>query len=95
MEINRFLKEGLKLELHTNKISLRKLALGIDFVGYIARPYFSVPRQITARRMLRNIEKVQESQKVREVLDSYLGYLSHVRGRGVGEELRISAQRNM
>ncbi|MEI6477617.1 MAG: reverse transcriptase/maturase family protein [bacterium] len=91
VEINVFLKETLKLELHPNKISLRKLSWGIDFVGYVARPHYSVPRNGTAKRMLRNIGKVADPEKVPATLDSYLGYLSHVSARKIEDELRQKA----
>lgn len=77
VEIWRFLKEELKLELHPNKISLRKFAQGIDFVGYMALPHYNLPRRKTVQRMFRNLERVSDLEKLPKVLESYLGYLGH------------------
>jgi retron-type reverse transcriptase len=79
IEINRFLKHNLKLELHPNKISLRKLSWGIDFVGYVAYPHHSLPRRKTLKRITNRLKKTttQEPDKVYTSLQSYLGYLKH------------------
>jgi len=81
IEMNQFLRKTLKLELHPNKISLRKLSWGIDFVGYVARPHYSIPRRTTVKRMLKNIQLVEDAEKLPAILDSYLGYLGHVSAR--------------
>lgn len=82
VEIWRFLKEELKLDLHPNKISLRKYAWGFDFVGYVARPHYSIPRKRTIERMKRDltIMRGQRFDKINPTLQSYLGYLKHVNG---------------
>ncbi len=93
IEIWRFLKEDLKLELHQNKISLRKLEWGIDFVGYVARPHYAFPRRTTVRRIQKNIDLVQDLEKLAPMLDSYLGYLSHVSAKELESDLRCRAFR--
>ncbi len=91
IEMNRFLKDSLKLELHPNKISLLKLSWGIDFVGYVALPHYAVPRRKTAKRMLKNMQKVKDPEKVESVLSSYLGFLGHVSARKIKDELKNGA----
>ena len=76
VEINRFVNIELKLKLHPDKIMLRKLTWGIDFVGYVALPYYNLPRRQTARRMIRQVEGL-DSEKLAKSLPSYLGYLQH------------------
>ena len=88
VEIWRFLEEELKLNLHPNKIGLRKLGQGIDYVGYVARRRYTIPRRKTAERMLRNISRVGDPGKVLAVLNSYLGYLGHVKAKRIEDELR-------
>lgn len=91
VEIWRFLKEELKLNLHPNKIKLRKLSQGIDFVGYVVRSYYSIPRRKTAQRMLRNISCVESPEKLAAVLQSYIGHLGHVSAKKIEGELRLLA----
>ena len=67
--INDFLWHQLKIILHPNKITIRKLRQGIDFCGYVVLPHYRVLRTKTKRRMLR---KVNESN-----LPSYLGLLEY------------------
>lgn len=79
VEINRFLKEELKLQIHPNKVTLRKLRQGIDFVGYVARPHYSLPRRKTIRRLVKKLT-VQNQP-------SYFGYLQHVSSYRLRQEL--------
>ena len=72
-----FLRDNLNLELHPNKIILRKLSWGIDFCGYIALPYYILPRLKTKRRMFKKVAEKRNSLNFYQTLASYLGYLSH------------------
>lgn len=74
--INLFLKERLKLRIHPNKVQLRKLSWGIDFVGYVARPHYELPRRKTVQRIMRKVLKSSPEELAR-ALPSYLGYLQH------------------
>jgi len=62
----------LKLRLHENKITVRKLRQGIDFLGYVVLPNCVVLRTKTKRRMLRRVNS--------DNLSSYLGLLEHCKG---------------
>ncbi|MFZ2202177.1 MAG: RNA-directed DNA polymerase [Microgenomates group bacterium] len=44
-EIDRFLKETLKLELHPNKDKYGSVYQGIDFVGYVVKPNYVLSRK--------------------------------------------------
>lgn len=72
--LKQFLIEKLKLELHPNKIILRKLSLGIDFCGYVVLPHYILPRTKTKRRIFK---KVLKSTISNQALQSYLGYFKH------------------
>lgn len=76
--IKTFLKEELKLDLHPNKIELRKVRQGIDFLGYIILQKHQLLRQKTKQRMIR---KVRESGLSKPQFYSYLGLLSHAEER--------------
>lgn len=67
--IEGFLNKELKLEMHSDKVFIKTLAFGIDFLGWIHFPDHRILRTSTKKRMLKNIR--------RETLSSYLGLLRH------------------
>jgi len=71
--IQKFLKEKLKLQLHPDKIYIKTLASGIDFLGWVNFLDHRVLRTATKKRMIKNIKK----NSIPEVLNSYLGLLKH------------------
>lgn len=73
--IDNFLGNNLLLKLHPNKVHMRKLTWGIDFVGYVAKPYYNLPRKKTVRRIIGRIKSISNYNEAR--LASYLGYLKH------------------
>lgn len=79
VEIGSFLREKLKLELNLSKTSIKTLASGIDFLGYVIFPHHIVLRTKTRKRMM---ARVNENN-----LPSYLGILGHCNGYGL--EIRI------
>lgn len=92
VEMNCFLKDELRLSIHPDKTSLRKLEWGIDFVGYVAFPHHQIPRQKTLKRIYRKIEKLDE-EKLENALPSYLGYVSHVSSHKARSKMKLLAQR--
>ena len=68
-----FLEEELKLQLHPDKVFIKTLASGVDWLGWVNFPMHRVLRTSTKRRMFK---KVAISQKP-ETLNSYLGLLKH------------------
>ena len=79
------LKSDLKLELHPNKITLRKLRWGIDFCGYIVLPHYIQPRTKTKRRI---IKKFLNSNISNQSLQSYLGYFLHAKSFKLSQDLK-------
>ena len=79
--IAKFLREKLKLNLHPNKVTIKKLRQGIDFLGYVILPYHRVLRTKTKRRILR---KVSENN-----LQSYLGVLKHCDGYKIKQSIML------
>lgn len=77
--IQSFLRDKLKLELHPNKVSIRTIQRGADFLGYVVLPYHRVLRIKTKKRMLK---KVSENN-----ISSYLGILKHCNGRTLEKEI--------
>lgn len=72
-QISQFLETELKLTLHPNKLFIKTLASGIDFLGWITFPHHRIPRTSTKRRMFKKLD----NNKSKETLNSYLGLLSH------------------
>ena len=66
-----FLRNKLKLELHPDKISIKTLSSGIDFLGWVHFPDHRILRTTTKRRMFKRL--AQNSGK--ESRSSYLGML--------------------
>ena len=54
-QIQNFLSEELKLELHPNKVFIQTLASGVDFLGWINFLDHRILRTTTKRRMMRRI----------------------------------------
>jgi hypothetical protein len=74
LSVSAFLEERLKLSLHPDKVFIKTLASGIDFLGWVHFPKYRMVRTTTKRRMWKRIE---ESNGKEETLQSYLGLLSH------------------
>jgi len=75
--IRKFLSERLKLQLHPNKVSIRTVASGVDYLGWVHFPDHRVLRTATKRRMLKAVSNSLASGPKPEALASYLGMLKH------------------
>jgi len=80
-----FLQDKLDLEIHPQKISIRKLSWGIDFCGYVVLPHYILPRTRTKRRILKKVLMDKTSE---QSLQSYLGYFCHASSRKIIEDLK-------
>lgn len=69
--VNEFLAEKLKLSLHPDKVFIKTLSSGIDFLGWVHFPHHRVLRTTTKRRMLKNMAH----SPISETMASYLGML--------------------
>ncbi len=85
LQIQDFLEFRLCLGLHPDKVFIKTLASGVDFLGWKHFPHHRVLRTTTKKRMWRNIEQ-KEGKK--ETVQSYLGMLSHGNGRKLQEQLK-------
>jgi len=71
--IAEFLESHLGLELHPDKIFIKTMASGIDFLGWVNFPNHRVLRTSTKRRMLKKIKQ----NPIEATINSYLGMLKH------------------
>ncbi len=72
-KVSAFLDEQLKLSLHPDKIFIRTMASGVDFLGWVNFSHHRVLRNVTKRRMFKGIRQRSKN----ETLQSYLGLVSH------------------
>ena len=93
--IRKFLFEELKLELHPDKVFIKTLFSGVDFLGMVNFSDHRILRTKTKRRMLKKLRIKHEelwngsiSEKTfNQSLQSYLGILKHCRGYKVQKEI--------
>lgn len=71
--VKQFISQKLKLMVHPDKIVLKTIASGVDFLGFVHFPHHRVLRSTTRRRMMRKIQGKPEDA----TLQSYLGLLKH------------------
>lgn len=71
--ISIFLEKELKLQLHPDKVFIKMIASGVDFLGWVHFPEHRVLRTSTKRRMLKNLKNNPKP----ETMQSYLGMLKH------------------
>ncbi len=72
-QIRQFLSEKLKLTLHPDKMFLKTIVSGIDFLGWVHFSKHRILRVTTKRRMFSRIKE----RTTPETLQSYLGMLKH------------------
>jgi len=71
-----FLKRRLRLNLHPDKVFIKTLASGVDFLGWVNFFDHRVLRAGTKRRMVRRIDE----KASRETINSYLGMMKYGNG---------------
>lgn len=86
IEILSFLENKLKLSLHPDKVYIKTLASGVDFLGWILFPHYRVLRTSTKRRMMRNLEK---NDYRKESMASYSGMMKHGNSRKLVQKYKL------
>ncbi len=95
-EINTFLVDKLKLRLHPQKQTLRDICQGIDFLGFVVKPGYTLMR----RRIVRNLKdklwefnkiksqpQRQEAERILSMVNSYYGQFRHANTFGLRQKL--------
>ena len=72
--ISEFLNQNLKLQLHPDKVFIKTIFSGVDFLGWVHFPHHRVLRTATKKRMFRNLKANKYKE---ESVNSYLGMLGH------------------
>lgn len=78
--VRAFLADELCLSLHPRKVTIQPFRRGVDFLGYVVFPFGIVPRTKTKTRAIARVSMENQS--------SYLGYVSHAKGKRIAEEMR-------
>jgi len=83
--IRKYLKTKLKLEIHPDKIIIKRFHQGIDYLGYTLFPKYRLLRTKTKRRIYTKLRQrvvecktgIINENTLSQSLNSYLGVLSH------------------
>lgn len=79
-QIDKFLKEKLKLELHKDKSKVIPLSKGIDFVGFRNFSHYKLLRKRNIRKMKQRIENYKNGKATfSQLFDSYKGWQAYIR----------------
>lgn len=73
IHINYFLEDDLKLTLHPNKVYIKTISSGLDFLGFVHFSHHRVLRISTKKRMVKRLQ----NNPTKETVQSYLGLLGH------------------
>jgi RNA-directed DNA polymerase len=83
-EIGRFLNTELDLDIHEKKTTINPIANGIDYLGYIVRPFYILVR----RRVVNHLkQKIFDHVITKESLMSYLGHFKHANAYGLTHKM--------
>ncbi|MFH1193789.1 MAG: reverse transcriptase/maturase family protein [bacterium] len=83
--IGNFLKNRLKLFLHPDKVFIKTIASGVDFLGWVNFCDHRILRSVTKRRMFQRIGVCP----INETLQSYLGLLKYGNAEKMRENLKL------
>lgn len=97
INIDYFLRRELDLELHPQKVQIRKLSQGIDFLGYIVLPRYIILRTKTKKRMFKKMRMKRNlldgglinKETFNQSRQSYLGLLKHCNGHKISNILKF------
>ena len=77
-QMQKFVSEKLLINFHPKKTNINLITVGIDFIGYISRPYARYIRKRTVYSMFeRTKERVDNGEYPIDTVNSYFGMLKH------------------
>ena len=93
--IEKFLQEELNLEMHPNKVFLKTLATGVDFLGMVSFPSYRILRTKTKRRIIKKLKDKKRNlqsnliseESFNHSVQSYLGILKHCEGHKIERKI--------
>ena len=79
-EIIKFLKEKLRLELHSQKSKIISLSRGIDFVGFRNFYHYRLLRKRNIKKMIAKIEEYRKGDIAKDkLLESFQGWNAYAK----------------
>lgn len=72
-KVQSFLHDTLRLSLHPEKVFVKTIASGVDFLGWVHFPDHRILRSTTKRRIFARLGE----HSTEEALQSYFGLLEH------------------
>lgn len=91
-KVSEFLENNLKLSLHPDKVFIKTLATGVDFLGWVNFSHHRVLRTATKRRMFAKLKAPEISEAT---IQSCKGLLSHGNTYKIGKEIDTIIQKNL
>jgi len=88
-QIDKFLKNTLKLSLHSDKCFIKTLASGVDFLGWVQFFGYRVLRTSTKKRML----KKTKGDPALSIIAAYLGLLKHGNGHKLSKQINAGGNK--
>ena len=80
IEIDGFLRDKLKLELHPDKSKIIPLSRGVDFVGFRNYYHFKLLRKRNIRKMRKKVEKFSKDElSYRQMTESFQGWQAYAK----------------
>lgn len=96
-QIEKFLNDKLKLELHSDKSKIISLSRGIDFVGFRNFYYFKLLRKRNIKNMERKIEMFSEGKitdkKLAEIFQGWNAYSKWANGFNLRKKIMVEIQK--
>ena len=79
-DINKFLREKLRLELHSDKSKIISLSRGIDFVGFRNFYHFKLLRKRNIKNMFVKIKKYKNGEMSKNnIIESFQGWNAYAK----------------
>ncbi|MEI6498746.1 MAG: RNA-directed DNA polymerase [bacterium] len=72
--IGQFTKEKLALTVHPDKQFIRPIASGVDFVGYVVKPEYTLIRKRVVGNWRWKMEKLKDEDRRKQAFDSYTAH---------------------
>jgi len=95
-QIDKFLQERLKLRIHPQKQNLQSIDKGVNFLGYIVKPDYSLVRRRVVKNLKRKLwnfnwqEHLPQKEEIRQMMatvNSYYGQFRHANSFGLRQKL--------
>jgi hypothetical protein len=77
VKMNTFIFEKLGIQFHPNKKEINKIENGVNFVGFIIKPYCCYVRRSTIQNCYQKIKNKTDLAELYPTVNSYFGMLRH------------------